>query len=116
MKLGKILGISAAVLGTTFIAMNIVAKKNKSTSVYDNNPEEKNPLEGKKVVFIENENEPENADGICGHLEAVGEVEYVSTVYDKYLKRGIDIILSFGGLVALSPVFAVTALAIKSRK
>ena len=113
MKLGKILGISAAVLGTTFIAMNIVAKKNKSTSVYDNNPEEKNPLEGKKVVFIENENEPENADGICGHLEAVGEAEYVPTVYDKYFKRGIDIILSFGGLVALSPVFAVTALAIK---
>ena len=113
MKLGKILGISAAVLGTTFVAMNIVAKKSKSTSVYDNNPEEKNPLEGKKVVFIENENEPENADGIRGHLEAVGEAEYVPTVYDKYFKRGIDIILSFGGLVALSPVFAVTALAIK---
>ena len=113
MKLGKILGISAAVLGTTFVAMNIVAKKSKSTSVYDNNPEEKNPLEGKKVVFIENENEPENADGIRGHLEAVGEAEYVPTVYDKYFKRGIDIILSFGGLIALSPVFAVTALAIK---
>ena len=112
MKLGKILGISAAVLGTAFVAMNIVAKKSKSTSVYDNNPEEKNPLEGKKVVFIENENEPKNADGIHGHLEAVGEVEYVPTVYDKYFKRGIDIILSFGGLVALSPVFAVTALAI----
>ena len=26
---------------------------------------------GKKVKFVEDENEPANADGVCGHLEEV---------------------------------------------
>lgn len=38
------------------------------------NPKEKNPLEGKKVVFAEDENDKTNADGVKGHLEAVGDV------------------------------------------
>ena len=33
--------------------------------------------------------------------------------YEKYVKRGFDIVLSFGGLVVLSPVLAAIALAIK---
>lgn len=28
-----------------------------------------NPFEGKKVIFVMNDNEPENADGVKGHLE-----------------------------------------------
>ena len=31
------------------------------------------PMEGMKVVFIEDENDKENADGKKGQLEAVGE-------------------------------------------
>lgn len=39
--------------------------------------EQKNPLEGKKVIFVEDENDEENADGVRGHLEAVGETKKV---------------------------------------
>lgn len=46
------------------------------------------------------------------HLEAVGDSDYRAKVYDKYIKRIIDIILSFGGLIVLAPVFAIIALAI----
>lgn len=109
----KVIGVTAAVLGTTFVVTSIVGKKKKSDSTYENDSEQKNPLEGKKVVFVENEEEPENADGVRGHLEAVGESEHIPSFYEKYIKRGVDIILSFGGLVVLSPVLAGIAIAIK---
>ncbi len=112
-KLKKALCIAAVAAGTTFVVLKKISDKKKPDSVYDNEPEQKNPLEGKKVVFVEDENEKENADGKKGHLESVGESKYVPGFYDKYVKRGLDIVLSFGGLVVLSPVFAVTALAIK---
>lgn len=48
-----------------------------------------------------------------GHLEAVGDSEHNPSFYEKHVKRAIDIVLSFGGLVVLSPVFAAIALAIK---
>ena len=109
----KVIGVSAAVLGTAFVAASVVSKKKKPDTVYENEPEQKNPLEGKKVVFVENEEEKENADGVKGHLEAVGDSDHKAGIYEKYVKRGIDIALSFGGLVVLSPVFAAVALAIK---
>ena len=101
-----------AILAVAFILMVILALAKKKSSVYGNEPEQKNPLEGKKVVFVENENEPENADGVRGHLEAVGESEHREGMYEKYIKRGLDVILSFGGLVVLSPVFLILAVAI----
>lgn len=70
-------------------------------------------MEGKKVIFVENENDIENADGVRGHLEAIGESIYKPNVYEKYAKRIIDILLSFGGLVVLSPVFLGLSIAIK---
>lgn len=109
----KVIGVSAAVIGTAFVAASVVSKKKKPDTVYDNEPEQKNPLEGKKVIFVENEEEKENADGVKGHLEAVGDSDHKAGIYEKYVKRGIDIALSFGGLVVLSPVFAAVALAIK---
>lgn len=109
----KVIGVSATVLGTAFVAASVVSKNKKPDTVYDNEPEQKNPLEGKKVVFVENEEEKENADGVKGHLEAVGDSDHKAGIYEKYVKRGIDIALSFGGLVVLSPVFAAVALAIK---
>lgn len=107
-----VIGVSAAVLGTAFAAVSVVAHKKKGDSTFENEPEQKNPLEGKKVVFVENGEDPENADGVKGHLEVVGESDYKESFYGKYVKRGIDIILSFGGLVVLSPVLAGIALAI----
>lgn len=102
-----------AILAVAFILMAILALAKKGSSVYKNQPNQKNPLEGKKVVFVENENEPENADGVRGHLEAVGESTHRAGVYEKYIKRGLDVILSFGGLVVLSPVFLAIFIAIK---
>ena len=109
----KILGITTILTGTAFIGLRIIAKRKKGNSVYDDNSMEKNPFEGKKVVFVEDENDKENADGVKGHLEAVGDSVYKPSIYDKYVKRGIDIVLSFGGLVVLSPIMGAIALAIK---
>ena len=72
----KIILAILAALAVAFILMIILALAKKRSSVYGNEPEQKNPLEGKTVVFAENENEPENADGVRGHLEAVGESEH----------------------------------------
>lgn len=74
--------------------------------------EEKNPMEGKKVQFVENPEEKENADGVRGHLEAIGEASAERSLYDKITKRVIDIIFSFFGLVVLSPIFLILCLAI----
>ena len=98
--------IKKMLIGTGVLAagMAVLAKIKKPGSVYADQPEEKNPMEGMKVVFVENENEPENADGVRGHLEAVGRSEHKATIYEKYIKRAADVVLSFGGLVALSPL------------
>ena len=104
---------TGAVVGATYLIMRRIAKKQYPHSVYANQPEEQNPVEGKKVVFVENEAEPENADGKKGHLEEVGVSEHIPTFYEKYVKRGMDIAISFGGMVVLSPIYAITALAIK---
>ena len=109
----KVILTILAILAVAFILMVILALAKKKSSVYGNEPKQKNPLEGKKVVFVENENEPENADGVRGHLEAVGESQHRAGVYEKYIKRGLDVILSFGGLVVLSPVFLAIFIAIK---
>jgi O-antigen biosynthesis protein WbqP len=109
----KVILTILAILAVAFILMVILALAKKKSSVYGNEPKQKNPLEGKKVVFVENENEPENADGVRGHLEAVGESQHRAGVYEKYIKRMLDIILSFGGLVVLSPVFLAIFIAIK---
>lgn len=112
-KAKKILGVSCVALGTVFIGLNIVAKKKKADSIYDNEPEEKNELEGKRVIFVEDESYKENADGVRGYLKEIGESNYKASFYDKYVKRSIDVVLSFGGLVVLSPIMATIALAIK---
>lgn len=112
-KIKKFIGISAVVLGAAFIGMSILAKKKKSSSVYEDDRDQKNPFEGKKVILVEDENDKENADGVRGHLEEVGASNYNPGFYEKHVKRAIDVVLSFGGLVVLSPVFAAIALAIK---
>ena len=109
----KVILTILAILAVAFILMVILALAKKKSSVYGNEPDQRNRLEGKRVVFVENENEPENADGVRGHLEAVGESEHKAGVYEKYIKRGLDVILSFGGLVVLSPVFLAIFVAIK---
>lgn len=96
-----------------FVVLYLLALINKGDSVYDNQPEQKNPFEGKKVVFVQNDNDKENADGVKGHLEAIGPSDFKPNFYDRYIKRIIDIILSFGGLLCLSPIFIGLMIAIK---
>lgn len=101
-----ILGALAAV----FIILTLIAIIKKPNSVYKNKPAEQNPMEGKKVRFVENDDEKENADGMRGHLEAIGVADHKPSFYEKVFKRLIDIVLSFFGLVILSPVFLFLAL------
>ena len=112
-KIKKIIGVSMVAIGAAFVGMSILARKKNPSSVYEDDREQKNPFEAKTVVLVEDENDKENADGVKGHLEAVGDSEYNPSFYEKHVKRAIDIVLSFGGLVVLSPVFAAIALAIK---
>ncbi len=97
-------------LVAVFAIVTFVAIIKKPGSVYQNNPEEKNPMEGKVVRFVENSEEKENADGVRGHLEAIGESVYKAGIYEKVFKRAIDIVLSFLGLVLLSPIFLFLSL------
>lgn len=110
-RIGKILKVTAIGTGVTFLGLNMIAKKKKGDSVFEK--DQKNPFAGKKVVFVEDESDEENADGVRGHLEAVGETKKSKGIYDRYIKRAIDVVLSFGGLVVLSPIYAGIAIAIK---
>ena len=108
----KIITAAGIAFGSAFVGLSMIAKRKKKNSIYNNEPEQKNPMEGKKVIFVEDEKDTRNADGVCGHLEAVGDNVFTQSVYEKYIKRGLDIILSFVGLVILAPVFAIVSLAI----
>ena len=112
-RLRKFITAVVAATGVAYLVMRILAKKKKSSTTFEDDPSQKNPFEGRKVVLVEDENDKENADGVKGHLEAAGECEHRPGFYEKRVKRAIDIVLSFGGLVLLSPLFAVIAIAIK---
>lgn len=87
------------------VIMAILGLVKKPGSVYKNEPDQWNPMQGKYVQFVENSSEPANADGVCGHLESIGASSHKAGVYEKYIKRLFDVVLSFCGLVILSPVF-----------
>jgi len=71
-----------------------------------------NPMEGKRVIFVFDDKDPQNADGVRGHLEALGDSDYNPSVYEVVIKRIIDILLSGIGIIILSPVFFVIVVAI----
>lgn len=98
------------VLVGLFLVMYVVAMIKRPSSRYKDKPEEQNPMQGKYVKFVENPNEKENADGVRGHLEAVGPSEHHVGIYERVFKRILDLVLSFGALVVLSPVFLILAL------
>lgn len=98
------------VLVTIITLLTVIGLCTKPASVYRNDPSQKNPLEGKNVVFIENSDEPQNADGVRGHLEAIGDSSHSSTIYESIFKRIIDIFLSLGGMIILSPILLFLSL------
>ena len=67
---------------------------------------EKNPFEGKRVRFVPDENDPVNADGVRGHLEEIPGTQAVrsASFYERFVKRGMDLILSFAAMIVLSPL------------
>lgn len=109
----KICRIIFATLGAAYVGLSIVARMSKGDSVYTDDPGEKNPLEGKRVTFVSCESEKKNADGARGHLVALEEAKYSLHIYEKIVKRSLDKILSFGGLILLSPLMGAIAIAIK---
>ena len=99
------IGVYIALVATGLLIVLAIYKK--PSSVFSKDPAQQNPMEGKKVVFVIDENVGENADGMRGHLEAVGPTNHRGSFYELYIKRGFDIVLSFGGMLLLSPVFLV---------
>ena len=97
--------IIAAILAVSAV----LAAIGRCTSTYIGRPEEQNPMEGKKVRFVSDVNEKENADGVKGHLEAYGDVTLKRSFYGSIVKRIIDIVLSFFGLILLSPLFLIVS-------
>jgi len=108
----KFFSFSGIVIAVSFLGVSLLARIKRKSSIYEDEPNQINPFEGKKVIFVNDESDNENADGVRGHLEAIGESEHVPGIYEKYIKRGIDIILSFGGMVALSPILLSISIAI----
>ena len=106
--LGKVL----TAMGFVALGMAAAGIMKKPGSVYKNKPEDKNPMEGKKVRFVMDETEPVNADGVRGHLEAIGQADGRRSFYDKVVKRAMDVALSFCGMIILSPVFLILCVAI----
>ena len=78
---------SAIILGTTFVIMNVIARKKKADSIYASEVKQKNPFEGKSVIFVEDDSDKENADGVKGHLEVIGKTECLSGLNDKKNNR-----------------------------
>lgn len=95
------------------IVIAVLAVFKKPGSVYRDKPEECNPMEGKMVVFVADESEKENADGVRGHLESTDPSAHSPSFYEKVIKRLLDVVLSFGALVVLSPVFLILSIWIK---
>lgn len=83
-KVKKILGISAAVLGTAFAGLRVMAEREKRQNRAD---------EKQKEDAYENAGIPVNT--------------YRGNIYESHIKRAADVVLSFCGLVVLSPVYLV---------
>lgn len=96
-----------------FVFFSVVAIVKKNDYLYNNDIEQKNKMAGKRVEFVEDQHDKENADGLKGHLVAVGDSNPPKTFYYKFVKRLLDIIISFGGLVILSPIYLAIIIAIK---
>lgn len=97
-------------ISSVAVTMSTIALIKRPSSIYKDCKEERNPMEGKIVTFIEDASEKENADGVKGHLESIGNSFYSARFYERIIKRIIDIFLSFLGMVILSPIFLILSL------
>lgn len=100
------------IIGIVALGMTVVGIMKKPSSIYKNDPNQQNPMEGKRIKFVLDEKEEENADGQRGHLESLGTIEIKTNTYDKLIKRIMDVILSFLGLIILCPILFSISIAI----
>lgn len=63
--------------------------------------------------MVKDERHTINVDSVRGHLKNAGERDYHPDFYNRYVKKLIDILLSYLGLILLSPVFLLIVIAIK---
>lgn len=108
-----VLGVILQVLIVVFVLLEIIALCKSRSSIYEDEPDQKNPFEGKLVEFVYDDSDEENADGVRGHLKAIGDTKPARGIYVTAVKRFFDIVLSFFGLVILSPLFLGLVIAIK---
>lgn len=109
----KIILLTILICLVIYMILTIIGIFSKRKSTFANEPEQRNIMESKKVKFVFDENDKENADGEKGHLQEMGLSEYKNSFYDKFVKRCIDKLLAFCGLVILSPIFLIIIIAIK---
>lgn len=109
----KIILLTILICLVIYMILTIIGIFSKRKSTFANEPEQRNIMESKKVKFVFDENDKENADGEKGHLQEIGLSEYKNSFYDKFVKRCIDKLLAFCGLVILSPIFLIIIIAIK---
>lgn len=100
------------IIGVYVVALSIFTIVYRPSSIYKREVKRQNPMEGKAVRFVENPEEEENGDGFRGHLEAVGEAKGNTGIYDRVWKRCIDLVISFIGIILLTPVFVILSFAI----
>lgn len=50
-KIKRAMALSFVAIGTAFAGLSILAKVKKTSSVYEDVPKEKNPMEGKKLFL-----------------------------------------------------------------
>ncbi len=100
------------IIASFWVVLTVIGLLRKPSSIYKNDPGQKNPMEGRLVRFVEDPNEPENADGVRGHLEAVGEAGHNTGIYERIVKRLFDIVLSAVGIVVLLPAFITISIII----
>ena len=55
-KTKVIIGIISALAGT-YVALDLISKKKKADYLFQNEPSQQNPMEGKKVIFVEDDTE-----------------------------------------------------------
>jgi len=104
--------IIIATTTVAFLTLSLIAKERKKEYTYENEPDERNPYESKKVEFVPDDNYGTNADGEKGYLKVIGETTSVNSIYERSAKRLLDKVLSFCGLVVMAPVFALISAAI----
>lgn len=109
----KWIGIGTAII---FALLSAVAVLNKPKSVFKDEPEQEILWRGNLLFsFLTMRMKTADADGVKGHLEVVGYSKHCKSIYEKYIniKRTLDVVASFFGLIILSPVMACVAIAIK---